>query len=148
MYVCQNEELAKDAVQVGFTSAYRYLHTYSERATFKTWLLKIVHNEALRILKIELRYTVDLQDVNAEIEQLDHSTTLHLEQQATSEWVLETMNKMKNMEALVLKMHYLQELKLSEIAEIISMKEGNVKVILHRARHSFKTIMEKHHGTS
>ena len=146
MYVCQNEVLAKDAMQVGFTSAFKYLSTYSNQSTFKTWLLRIVHNEAIRIMKYENRYSWDEGDIGLRISSETDGIEMKLERESTRAQIDKVLDRMKETEALVLKMFYLQELKMTEIAEIINKKEGAVKVTLHRARLSFQKIVEKNHG--
>ncbi|MGB0851030.1 MAG: RNA polymerase sigma factor, partial [Bacteroidia bacterium] len=59
MYICKNETLAKDAVQVSFTNAYQYLRSFHKSSSFKTWLLRIVKNECYRIMKLESKYYGD-----------------------------------------------------------------------------------------
>jgi RNA polymerase sigma-70 factor (ECF subfamily) len=42
-----HEQDAQDAVQDGFLKAVTHLHAFDGRSTFRTWLVKIVHNAAL-----------------------------------------------------------------------------------------------------
>lgn len=143
MYICKNETLAKDVVQVSFTNAYKYLHTFQRSASFKTWLLRIVKNECYSTMKLENKYYgEDLLPVNEKWED-DWSIEHTLDEKDTKKWISNVLSKMKVNEALMLQLFYLQELKLKEIGEIVGCTEGSAKVVLHRARKSFRSIIEK-----
>lgn len=143
MYVCANETLAKDAVQNSFTSVFKYLSSFRFDSSFKTWLLRIVHNESCRIMKQETKYQwteyeeelKDWRDITFEAEVPINSKELKHE-------IANVLVKMKHVEALVLKLFYLEEMSMKEITEIMNCTLGNVKVLLYRARKSFKTWIE------
>jgi RNA polymerase sigma factor (sigma-70 family) len=50
---------------------------------------------------------------------------------------------MSEKEAVLLNLFYLEELSVKEAAAILGYTEGNVKVLLHRARKNFKYEYEK-----
>jgi len=144
MYICQNEELSKDAVQISFTSAYKYLYAFRQEASFKTWLLRIVKNESVKICKLEQRY-IDL-DESLNLTQDNHEESAD-EQMIAAEhlkWIDGVLERLNEREALVLRLFYLEELSIKEVAEVLEYKESNVKVMLHRARKNLRTIAEKH----
>lgn len=138
LYICKDEQLAKDAVQVAFTSVYKYLYAFRQDSSFKTWVLRIVKNESVRITKAEQRFA-DIEEVG-ESHWQDDSTDEPLELKETGAWIGEVLGRMKVKEAVVLKLFYLEELKIKEVAEVLELAESNVKVILHRARKSFRTM--------
>ena len=144
MYICKNEELSKDAVQVSFTSAYKYLYAFRQDASFKTWLLRIVKNESVKICKLEQRYT-DM-DENANTIQDESSVSADKKILATERlsWIDEILERLHEREAVVLRLFYLEELSVKEVAEVLEFKENNVKVILHRARKNVRTVAEKY----
>jgi RNA polymerase sigma-70 factor (ECF subfamily) len=142
-YICKDEELSKDAVQIAFTSAYTYLHAFRRDASFKTWLLRIVKNESVRICKFEKRYTdIDEGHINTS-ENLSVPVYEKMESIEQSRWIDSVFDMLNEREAIVLRLFYLEELSVTEVAEVLQFREGNVKVILHRARKQFRTIAEK-----
>lgn len=143
VYICKDEQLAKDAVQVAFTSVYKYLYAFRGDSSFKTWVLRIVKNESVRIAKAELRYA-DIDEVG-ESHRPDESAgvQLQLEHKEKGTWIADVLGRMKEKEAVVLKLFYLEELRIKEVAQVLELAESNVKVILHRARKNFKTMAEQ-----
>ena len=87
LYICKDQELTKDAVQVSFTSAYTYLHAFRRDASFKTWLLRIVKNESVRLCKLENRYA-DIDEEQVETSQDVGDTIIDkLENVDQSRWI-------------------------------------------------------------
>ena len=144
MYICKNEELSKDAVQIAFTSAYKYLYAFRQDASFKTWLLRIVKNESVKICKLEQRY-VDM-DEGTHHTQDDRDVSADKKMLAAERlnWIDGILERLNEREALVLRLFYLEELSVKEVANVLEFKENNVKVILHRARKNLRTVAEKY----
>lgn len=142
-YICGSEELAKDAVQQSFISAFKYMYSFRQESSFKTWLLKIVKNECYFQLKKEDKF--DHMDI-ADIEENTLELRVGPDQFSKKERQLiieSVMKRLKSNEALVLQLFYLQELSVQEVAEVIGATANNTKVILHRARKNFKIQLEK-----
>ena len=59
-------------------------------------------------------------------------------------WIDGILERLNEREALVLRLFYLEELSVKEVAEVLEFKENNVKVILHRARKNLRTVAEKY----
>lgn len=56
--VTRNREDAQDVVQKSFQKAFRHLCRFEERASFSTWMTRIVFNEAAMCLRANRRATV------------------------------------------------------------------------------------------
>jgi RNA polymerase sigma factor (sigma-70 family) len=142
--ICKQKELAEEVVQNSFIHAFKYLHSFRFESSFKTWLLRIVFNEALRIQKAEKKYQWQEFETDEfgedKISISYHNQFLHKE---TKEQVAKTILQLNEKESLVLTLFYIEELSIKETAEILGFSEGNVKVLLHRARKNFKLIYEK-----
>ena len=142
--ICKHQANAEDAVQNSFLAAYKYIGTFQHQSSFKTWLLRIVFNEAIRIQKKEKVYRweeFDATENNEEALAIDGSFLL--QQKETKERVRKTISSMNDKEALVLNLFYLEELSVKEIALILGYTEANVKVMMHRARKNFKQQFEQ-----
>ena len=142
--ICKNKNIAEEAVQNAFMSAFQYLHTFRQESSFKTWLLRIVFNESIRMQKLERKYQwqdIVTNEYGEENLQVTASSSLHKKE--TKEQVESILSKLNEKEALVLHLFYLEEMSIKEIVEIVGYTESNVKVILHRARKNFKFEYEK-----
>lgn len=137
--ICKHQANAEEVVQNSFIAAYKYIHTFKKESSFKTWLLRIVFNEALRIQKKEKNYRwEELEQTAMENEAISIDATELLQQKETKERVAKTIALLQEKESIVLNLFYLEELSVKEVASIMAFSEGNVKVLLHRARKNFK----------
>ncbi len=144
MSVCKHKMNAEEAVQNSFISAFKYIDSFRHESSFKTWLLRIVLNESVRIQKLENKF--QWQDIPDED---DHQETIYispsniLQQKETKEQVARTIQQLSEKEAVVLNLFYIEELSIKETAAVLGYTESNVKVLLHRARKNFKYEYEK-----
>jgi RNA polymerase sigma-70 factor (ECF subfamily) len=144
MSVCKHKVYAEEAVQNSFISAFKYIETFRQESSFKTWLLRIVLNECIRIQKIEKKFQwQDIHDENDDNEHVFLSSNNTLQQKETKEQVARTIQQLSEKEAVVLNLFYIEELSIKETANVLGYTESNVKVLLHRARKNFKNEYEK-----
>ena len=54
--ITKDDSMAEDAVQNAFILAYQKLGTFKKDSSFKTWLIRIVINESLKLMKANRRY--------------------------------------------------------------------------------------------
>lgn len=144
MSVCKHKMNAEEVVQNSFISAFKYIETFRQESSFKTWLLRIVLNESIRIQKIEKKFQwQDIHDDEEHGEPIFLSSNNTLQQKETKEQVAQTIQKLSEKEAVVLNLFYIEELSIKETANVLGYTESNVKVLLHRARKNFKNEYEK-----
>lgn len=144
MSVCKQKEHAEEVVQNSFLNAFNYLHTFRQESSFKTWLLRIVFNEAIKIQKAEKKY--QWQEINQDEhgeELITISVPNPLLKKETKEQVSKTIAQLNEKESVVLNLFYLEEMSIKETADVLGFSESNVKVLLHRARKNFKNVYEK-----
>lgn len=142
--ICKHKINAEEAVQNSFISAFKYIANFRGESSFKTWLLRIVFNESIRMQKAEKKY--QWQEISGEEDEQEvimMSTENTLQKKETKEQVAKALEKMSEKEAVLLNLFYLEELSVKEAAAILGYTEGNVKVLLHRARKNFKYEYEK-----
>ncbi|MBI9066165.1 MAG: sigma-70 family RNA polymerase sigma factor [Salinivirgaceae bacterium] len=142
--VVRDSTLADDVVQDAFINAYKKIETFRGDSTFSTWLMRIVVNQGIKVLRKkkvqferskEFAYEVIDSNVNESIKSMQAK-----EQQF---YIDKTLKTMTAREASILQLFYLQELSLKEIEEIMELSADHVKVILHRARKQFYGILQK-----
>jgi RNA polymerase sigma factor (sigma-70 family) len=136
---------AEEAIQDAFIQAYCNLSKFKARASFSTWFYRIVVNESLKKNKKKKLQYIPIDEVSRKdtIPDIRTEAIEHLHQEEQKEIINEVLEKLKETECLLLKLHYLEEKKMDEISEITGLTLSNCKVILYRARKNFAEIYEK-----
>ena len=120
--------MAEDAVQETFLRAFRHQKEFKGKASIKTWITRIAINVCKDMLSdawIRHRADKEVEDVSVEKEVLFQE-----ERYVIASKVAALPEKYKE----VVLLHYYQELKLQEIADILGEKEATIKTRLKRAR--------------
>ncbi len=123
-----DRQLAEDAVQEALLCAFRWLHTYDSRYSFRTWLWTILLNQCTRIAqrRTKLAVTGDENSTSQEphaaaspIEQLlakENSTRLH-----------ELLARLPETQADALRLRFFGGLKFEEIAQAMECSVSGAK---------------------
>jgi RNA polymerase sigma factor (sigma-70 family) len=142
--ICKQKQHAEEVVQNSFINAFKFITSFRFESSFKTWLLRIVFNEAIRIQKAEKKYQwEDIKVGDDGEETISIPITNPLLVKETKEQVAKTIAQLNEKESIVLSLFYLEELSIKEISKVLTYTESNVKVLLHRARKNFKLMYEK-----
>lgn len=131
--ILKNNEDVADAVQDTILTCYEKLHTLRQPEYFKSWMTRILINHCYQIQNRYKTWNLDVQ--MPEIPVYDNSLA-----------ELEFKDMLKELEEkyrIVLVLYYVEELKISEIAEILEMNENTVKTRLARAKEMVKGIMRR-----
>ncbi|MBI5092707.1 MAG: sigma-70 family RNA polymerase sigma factor [Candidatus Hydrogenedentes bacterium] len=135
-----NREEAEDLAQESFLRAFRALDRFDAARPFRTWLYTIATNAGLNALRSRRRRgeSVPLDDAfslsDAKIEEAWQA----LEREERAEHVARAIEKLPARSALLVHLHYREEMSLREAGEIVGMSEGAAKVALLRARRSLR----------
>ncbi|MCX6345463.1 MAG: sigma-70 family RNA polymerase sigma factor [Armatimonadetes bacterium] len=123
---------AEDATQDAFVSAFRSINTYGDGGYFWPWLRRIVINCCLKRMSRQIA----MEDVDS-IEDLAQPCAIALEDEVIQKCELETIRKVISELApiyrVVAVLRYQQDLSTVEIAEMLDLPAGTVRVRLHRA---------------
>ncbi len=129
-----NKEDAEEAAQDAFVKAFTALASFKQESRFSTWLYRIVVNTALNkkkgnkpvfVFKDEETTGEEETFVYALIEQLGGDQKKYIQL---------AMLALRDEERICIAMYYLNELSVSEIAELTGLTTTNIKVLLHRGR--------------
>jgi len=144
MSVVKDEFVAQEVLQNAFVNAFTKLSTFKGNSKFSTWLYRIVINEAFKSVK----------KLKAEIITYGGSTvfstpdidcfTFKMNADDQRFYINEALLKLSSKESLVLRLFYLEENNIDEIAEITGWSVSNIKVLLHRARINMKELLMKY----
>ena len=151
--VLRNLELAKDASQNAFAKAYLGLSRFREDAKFKTWLFKIVINEAKDVYRKEKSRGLFKFWSAHETEENEGGSILEtipssgqspreaFEAQETKEQLERAIHELPEREREVFILRYLNGLALSEVAETLGIAVGTVKAHLAHGTERLKAIL-------
>lgn len=155
------EKIGDEVVQEAWFSAIKALPRFEGRSSLKTWILRIVANEAKSRLRKESRttsleaMTADDEDFLARYDQAGHWIASEVPVAWTGDSPDELLTSDELRDCLELVIAALPELQgatlrlreqegyeLAEICNILDVTESNVRVLLHRARNRLFTTIE------
>ncbi len=142
--ILRDSMLAEDAVSEAFIRIYKNLDKIDDPSSNKSlaFIITIVKNAALTILKKENRYVLDGSD-----EPEDVRDPSDLEERVLSDLSAETIYRLVERlgEELrgVFMLRYAYDMPHREIAKLLGISENNVTVRLHRARKKLSGLLSK-----
>src|SRR3989338_1376156 len=151
--VLRNSESAKDASQNAFAKAYFGLARFRGDAKFKTWLFRIVLNEAKDVYRKEItrglfQFWSGREGSEGEEESIleiipssGQSPREAFEAQETKAQLERAIYELPEREREVFVLRYLNGLALSEVAETLGMALGTVKAHLAHGTVKLKSIL-------
>ena len=134
--ILHNEEDAADAIAETVMEAFAQLHTLRQPKYFKTWLTRALICNCYDILRQRRRF-VPLEDI-------PEPAGGEPDDQALD--VRESLAALAENDRLVLTLHYLDGLKVKEIAKVLGVKAGAVKSRLMRGRNRLQKIYLEREG--
>lgn len=141
----KNPWVSEDLTQETFIKAYMRIDSLKEISKIKSWLMRIAYNLCLDHFKTA---SSNRTDSLAGIEDMLSSEILplgkQLEQTEMSRCIQEKMFLLPSSYRTILCLFDIAGLSHAEIAEVLDITTGNVKVRLHRARSKMKEILEEH----
>ena len=131
--IMRNEDDAAEVVSEAIFRAYKNLNSFRNLASFKTWMLKIVHNTAVETV---LAHTDgDVPNVVLRVSDFsEESFGKHEEDTALKMTLREAVESLKNPYRTVVVLFYYENLSAAQIARITDASGAAVKQQLSRAR--------------
>jgi len=144
MSVVKDEFEAQEVLQTSFILAFTKLATFKGKSKFSTWLYRIVINEAFKLIKTQKNEIVTYgmsPDFSTHV--ADDVTSI-IEEDEQRYYINEALKILAPKESLALRLFYLEENSIEEIAEITGWTNSNIKVILHRARINLRQLLKNY----
>lgn len=151
--ITRNREDAEDVVQQGFHKAFMNLQRFEERASFSTWLTRIVFNEALmlkrsshRSREISLDEPRGTERKNAVLEIADFAPSPEsaFSQHERSRLLLSAMSDLKPGLRAAIEISDLDEKSARETAEVLDLSITAVKSRICRGRKALRDSLKRH----
>jgi RNA polymerase sigma-70 factor (ECF subfamily) len=137
-----HEQDAEDAVQEAFTRAFFNLHRFEERASFRTWLLRIAQNTCARLYARRGRQRAlgtggarSYRGLGREPAETPEFARTPSQGEALASLALE---RLPEADRQVLLLRYVSELSLREVAAVLEISLSAAKMRLYRAEGRFR----------
>jgi RNA polymerase sigma-70 factor (ECF subfamily) len=140
-----NQDTALDVLQDVWLKVVRNIRTLKDPGSLKPWLYAITHGIAVD------RIRRDYKRDKAEQSQLDDAFNIEEpsfdKEDATA--IRDALGRLGVKHREVLALHFLQDLSIQEIANVVGCSQGTVKSRIHYAKRQLKQILEGvKHGTA
>ena len=121
-----NKMLSDDLAQETFIKAYLHLASFNRKASFSTWLHSIGYNVLYDYLRTQKSISTELEakhSVATPSNQLDNSTDLY-----------NALSILSATERTCITLHYMEDISVADICDIVGLPTGTVKSHLSRGR--------------
>jgi len=135
-----DEDRASHIVQDSLVKAYINLNGFNTKKKFSSWIYRIVHNEAMNVVK-KYQKEVPIPD-NFDFES-EEDITKDFEQKETAAHVEKCLKSIPLIYSEPLSLYYLDEKSYEEISDILRIPMGTVAIRMSRARKLMKHICQK-----
>jgi len=144
MSIVNDDMEAEDVMQTAYINAYLHLSGFQGKASFATWLTRILINESLLHNKKKLRR---LQLASNEVTEKIHNNTplKEMMNKELKEMLEDAVAKLPEKYRMVFVMREVQELSTSETMELLNIGESNVKIRLARAKEMLRTELKPYY---
>ena len=144
-----NEQDAEDVVQEGFLRAYRQLGKFDQRASFATWLHRIVSNCALDLMRARERRRARTQPSDPEMEDpilSVRATDPTPERQAMSgevrDRIAEAMKDLSAAERTAFVLRHFEGMRIEDLSRLLGCQPGAAKHAVFRAVRKLRRALE------
>jgi RNA polymerase sigma-70 factor (ECF subfamily) len=149
----RDPQLAEDAVQEAFISAFGGLQDFEGRSSLKTWLHRITVNAALgKLRQLKRQSEQSMDEYLPEFDRHDCRIEPAWPHLVSSQEILESENlrglvhkkigELGDNYRIILQLRDIEGYNTSEVAAVTGISESNVRIRLHRARAALKTLLE------
>lgn len=155
MRIVQDEDEARSVMQETFLQAYKRLSTFRRESKFSTWLYAIGLNLARASLRKLKRFdsldeeAIDrMQPVFSNGMYADSYETWNpqkiAERKERKDLVHKAISQLPTDYRAIVTLRDIEELSTSEVADVLEISEGAVRVRLHRARQALRKLLNQY----
>lgn len=140
-----SREDAEDATSEVFLKVRSKLEQYDASRPFNAWLYRVAANHCWDLLR-RRRVRQDLETGDIETMPLEHADPSQLEKliaEKSREEVRKALEQLPSRTRMALTLRYYSEMSYDEIAETLGVRRAFVGVLLLRARHQLREVMER-----
>ena len=131
---------ADDATQNTFIQVWKHLSKFKRESKFSTWIYRIATNEALQILR-KKKNTNSIDDETVSSLSSFLIAELHVDGSEIELNLQKALLQLPNKQRLVFNMKYFDDMKYTEIADILGTSVGSLKASYHIAVKKIKEFL-------
>lgn len=145
--IVKDVHFAEDVMQEAFLKAFKQLDKYNQKATFGSWLKRIVVNQSIDFYKKHQKLGFDDFDKNLKVIH-NHSSYQEDENDfqdllaSKSKSVFQAMSLLKGSYSMILTLHLIEGFDHEEITEILNINDQQCRTTLSRAKESLRNKMK------
>ena len=128
---------AKDLTQETFISVWKNLSSFKNQSKISTWIFRIATNNCLRAIEISRRYTI----IDLPVDMPDSGKNFQHDRLA---FLYSCIAELEETERIIISL-VLEDIPQAEIAEIMGLSHGNIRIKVHRIKEKL-AIKFKRHG--
>jgi RNA polymerase sigma-70 factor, ECF subfamily len=136
----KDEDKAVDIVQASFIKAFVNINSFNIENKFSSWIYRIVHNEALNLIKKYPGETPLLDDLDFKS---DENVEEDFIQKETKAQVEKCLKEIPILYSEPLSLYYIDNKSYEEISDILRIPMGTVAIRISRAKKLMKNICQK-----
>ncbi len=136
----KDEHKAADVVQESFIKAFVNLKSFDIKKNFSSWIYRIVHNEAMNIVK---KYQKEIEIPDGIDFKSEENIEKNFEQKEIVVKIEKCLKKIPLLYSEPLTLYYIDEKSYEEISDILRMPMGTVATRISRAKILMKNICQK-----
>lgn len=122
-----DQDRAKDLAQESFIKVMNHLPKFRNESSIGTWIFRIATNTCLRQIKQENKMLKSELSIDIRAEESEASTETNLQ------LLYQYISELKEIERIIISLE-LEDVDQKEIAKIVGLSEGNVRVNIHRIK--------------
>ncbi len=147
-----NHQDTEDLMQDTFIDAYKNLKGFQGRASFKTWIIRIMMNNCYqkrRQSNFKYEISKELDDYSKPMFKNSKNNTDRMVHNDELKHIIENaLSRIPFKYRIVFSLREINELNVAETAELLNISESNVKVRLNRAKRKLRKEIEKEYSPS
>jgi len=120
-------DIAKDLTQETFIKVWKQLPTFRNESSIGTWIFRIASNTCLRQIQKDNK----MPKTELPLEIKDEILNTNIEKDI--QFLYKCISELKEIERIIISLE-LEDINQKEIAEIVGLSEGNVRVKIHRIK--------------
>jgi len=141
MAYLRNHAQTEDAMQNTYVKAFVKLRHFEGAAAFSTWLIRIMINECLMLIRGQKRYspeTINFDQLTSDQGLFASPERERLNTKEIKALLEQSIKTLPRSHRAVYILREIQQLSIADTAACLGMSPANVKVSLHRAREGLK----------
>lgn len=146
-YVVKDPDKAADVVQMAFIKAYVNLQSFDISKKLSSWLYRIVHNEAVNIIRKDSRYfSLDGLSFSERLLSRFDEPDVQMQDAEVKKLLKTSLDELPLSYRAPLVLFYLEDKSYDEISEVLRMPVGTVGTRINRGKKQLKEIVQRKGG--